>query len=46
MIVIPTLFRKIQTVKDLVGPFCKKHRVRTPFDSQHVKVSQTLAKRA
>ena len=44
MIVIPTLFRKLQTVKDLVRPLSKKHRFRTPFDSQHVKWSQTLAK--
>ena len=46
MTVIPTLFRKLQTVKGLVRPFCKKHRVRTLFDSQHVKVSQILVKHA
>ena len=44
MIVIYTLFRKLETVKDLVRPFSKKHRFRTPFDSQHGKGSQTLAK--
>ena len=46
MIVIATLFRKLQTVKDLVRPLSKKHRFRTPFDSQHVKGSQTLVKSA
>ena len=44
MIPIATLFRKLQTVKDLGRPLFKKHRFRTPFDSQHVKGSQTLAK--
>ena len=44
MIVIPTLFRKLETVKDLVGPLSKKHRFRTPFDSEHIKWSQTLVK--
>ena len=42
MIFIATLFRKLQTVKDLVRPLSKKHRFRTPFISQHVKRSQTL----
>ena len=37
MIVTATLFRKLQTVKDLVRPFSEKHRFRTPFESQHVK---------
>ena len=46
MIVIPTLFRKLQNVKNLVAPLSKKHRSRTPFDSQRVKGSQTLAKSA
>ena len=46
MIVIATLFRKLQIVKDLVRPLSKKHRFRTPFDSQHVKGSQTLVKSA
>ena len=41
---IATLFRKLQTVKDLVRPFYKKQRFRTPFDSPHVKGSQTLLK--
>ena len=44
MIVIPTLFRKLETVNDLVRPLSKKHRFRTPFDSKHVKGSQTLVK--
>ena len=44
MISRATLFRKLQTVKDLVRPISKKHRLRTPFDSQHVEGSQTLVK--
>ena len=44
MIVIATLFRKLQTVKDLVRPLFKKHRFRNSFDNQHVKESQTLVK--
>ena len=44
MIIIGTLFRKLQSVKDLVKPLSKKHRFRTPFDSQHVKGSQTVVK--
>ena len=42
MIVIPTLFRKIQTVNDVVKPLSKKQGFRTPFDIQHVKGSETL----
>ena len=44
MVVIPTLFRKLQTVKDLVRTISKNDRFRTPFDSQHVKDAQTLLK--
>ena len=44
MIVIATLFRKLQTIRDLVRPLSKKHRFRTPLDSQHVKGFQTLVK--
>ena len=44
MIVIPTLFRKLKTVKGLVKPLSKKHRFRTPFHSEHVKESPTLVK--
>ena len=46
MIVIATLFRKLQTVKDLVRPLFKKHRFRNSFDNQHVKESQSLVKSA
>ena len=46
MIVIATLFRKLQTVKDFFEPLSKKHRFRTPFDNQHVKGSQTPPKGA
>ena len=38
------VFPKLQIVKDFVTPFSKKRRFRTSFDSQHVKVSQTLVK--
>ena len=44
MIVIATLLRKLQAVKDLVRPLSKKQCFRTPFDSQHVKESQILLK--
>ena len=44
MIFIATLFRKLQTLKDLARPLSKKHRLRRHFDTQHVKVSQTLPK--
>ena len=43
-ILIATLLRKLQALKDLVRPLSKKHCFRTPFDSQHVKGSQTLVK--
>ena len=46
MILIATSFRKLQSVKDLVRPLSKKHRLRTPFDSQHVKGYQILLKSA
>ena len=46
MIVIATLLRKLQGVKDLGRPLSKKYRFRTPFDNQHVKGSQTLVKSA
>ena len=36
MIVIATLLRKLQAVKDLVRLLSKKHCFRTPFDYQHV----------
>ena len=44
IILIAIAFPKIQTVKDFVRPHSKKRRVRTPFESQHVKGSQTLVK--
>ena len=46
MIVIATLLRKLQAVKDLVRPLSKKQCFRTPFDSQHFKESQILVKSA
>ena len=46
MIVIAILFWKLQTVKDLVRPLSKKHRFRTSFETQHVKLCQTLVKSA
>ena len=44
MIVIVNLLRKLHNVKDFVKPLSKKHCFRTPFDSQHVKGSQTFVK--
>ena len=44
MIVTATFFRKLQTVKDLVRPFPKRHRFRTIFENQHVKRFETLVK--
>ena len=44
MIVIATLFRKLQNVKNLVRPLSKKHTFGALFHSQHVKESQTLLK--
>ena len=46
MIVIATLFPKIQTVKDLVRPLFKKDRFGYSFDNEHVKESKTLVKSA
>ena len=45
MIVIATVFPKLQTVKDLVKPLSNMCGFTTSFDSQHVKWSQTLVKR-
>ena len=42
MIVIATLFLQLKSVKGLVIPLCKNHRLRTPFVSQHGKGSQSL----
>ena len=44
LIVIPTLFRKLQPVKDLVRPLSQKQCFKAPFDSQHDKRSETLVK--
>ena len=46
MIVIATLFRKLQAVKNLVKLLSKKNHFGTPFDSQYAKGSQTLVKLA
>ena len=46
MIVIATLLRTLQAVKGLVRPLSKKQCFTTPYDSQHVKASQTLVKYA
>ena len=46
MIVIATLLRNSEAVKDLFRLLSKKHCFRTPFDSEHVKESQTLVKSA
>ena len=44
MIFIATSFCKLQAMKDLLRPLYKKHFFKIPFDSQHVKGFQTLAK--
>ena len=46
MTLIVYVFSKLKTVKDLVKPMYKKRRFRTPFDSPHVKGSQSLVKSA
>ena len=44
MIVIATLFRRLQTAEGLVKPLSKNHCLRTPFVSQHVKGPKLLQK--
>ena len=44
MILIANVLPNLETVKIFLKPFFKKRRFRTPFDSQHVKASQMLAK--
>ena len=44
IMVVANVFPKLKTGKNLLGPFSKKRRFRTRFDSQHVKASQILAK--
>ena len=46
MIVMATLFWKLQIVKDLVRPPSKKHCLRTPLHSQHVEGCQNNGKSA
>ena len=42
MIVIANVFPKLQTVKNFVRTFSKKHGFRQHFDSEHVKASKYL----
>ena len=42
MVVIALAFPKLQTVKQLLRTLSKKRPFRRPFESQHVKGSQTL----
>ena len=44
IILIATLFRELQTLKDLVRQLFNKNRLRTPFVSPHVKGCQALVK--
>ena len=44
VMVIANIFQKLQTLKNLVRPFCKKRRFGTRSYSQDVKVCQVLAK--
>ena len=44
MIVIANVFAKLETLKILFRPLSEKRRLRTRFDSQHVKAFQTLPK--
>ena len=46
MIVIATLFWKLQTMKDFDRPLSRKHHFGTPLDSQHIKGCQTYMKSA
>ena len=43
-IVIPNVFPKLPTVQGLVTPITIQRRLKTSFDSQHVKQFQTLVK--
>ena len=42
--VIANVFRKLETVNKFIRPLCENPRFGTRFVSQHVKVSQKLAK--
>ena len=44
MIVRANVFPKLETVKTFVRPLSKKRRLRTRFDSQHLRAFQILAK--
>ena len=44
MMVIANVFPKIQTVNNFFRPLCENRRFGKPFDSQHLKVFQKLAK--
>ena len=44
VIVIPNVFPKLETVKNLVRRLSKEQCFKTGFGSQHVKASQILAK--
>ena len=46
MVLIADAFPKLGTSKVMVRIMSKKHHFRTPFNSQHVKGSQTLLKSA
>ena len=46
MAVIPYVFPKLQTPKDLIRQISKEPLFRTPFESQHVKGWQTFLKSA
>ena len=39
-----TFFQKLKNVKEMVTPLFEKQTFRNPFDSTHIKESQTLAK--
>ena len=43
---IAYMFWKIQTAKDVVRQLSKRPLFRTPFNSQHVKGTETLVKSA
>ena len=44
MMVLPNVFRKLQTVKNFITPLCKKRRFGTRLDSRHVKLSHIFTK--
>ena len=46
MTLIAQVFPKLQSVKDMFRQMFKQPRFRAPFNSQHIKVSQTLMKTA